>query len=203
MKRFDSDAADRIEAAIEAAEAVSELEIVVRVIGRSDPYPDVRWLWGAALTFAVLVFSILTPWDFEPLWLLLELPLVGLLGWWLGGSDALTGLATTRRRRADHVRRGANDCFVENAMSGTRARTGVLVYASVLERLVLVLPDHGADAAAPQAEWDAITIRGRTGDRDLLERVLSVLDDLKELGAKRLPPTEDNPDELPNRPIMG
>lgn len=196
--------AGRIEGAVAAAEERSTLEIVVRVVPRSAPYRDIHWALATIAGFAVLAFLLFAPREVDPNWVLPEVAVTGLVAAALPRWFPLARWLTRRKRRAANVLLAARACFMEQAISGTRDRTGVLVFASALERLVLVLPDFGAEAAAPQAAWDAVSKLGRSGQGDLAERVLQVLAGLEALGAKYCEADpDDNPDELPNRPLIG
>jgi putative membrane protein len=204
VRRFDEAMTSRIEAAVAAAEERSTLEIVVRVVPRSAPYRDVHWALAAVAGFGVLAFLLFAPRDVDPNWVLPEVAVTGLLAAALPRWFPLERWLTRPKRRAASVLQAARACFMEQAISGTRDRTGVLVFASDLERLVLVLPDFGAQAAAPQAAWDAVSKLGRGGAGGLPQRVLQVLAGVEALGAAYCEADPgDNPDELPNRPLIG
>ena len=99
--------------------------------------------------------------------------------------------------------RAAHAAFHEEAVHGTRGRTGVLVYVSALEDAVVVLPDGGVEAHVPGAELAAIRW-GEGADRAApgsLEAFLAGLEALGAVLAAHVPPLEgDNPDEIPNAP---
>ena len=95
-------------------------------------------------------------------------------------------------------------CFIEQAVDGTRERTGVLIYVSLLEDLVAVLPDRGAAGAAPRAEWDLLAQLGRDHSVDIVERLDAIVAGASKLGDAHLPTDpEADVDELPNRPVVG
>ncbi len=202
MKTFDRAMAQRLEQAVADLERGCELEVVVRVVPASGNYRDIALAAALVGAFAMLGLVLFGPSVVDPLWVLPNAVLAALLSGWVGrsrwGSRSLTS-SSRRRRQAEH---DARSCFVDQAISGTRARTGVLVYASVLEGLVLVVPDLGASGAAPQAEWEAVRKRG-VGVGALAERILAVLEGLAELGRARLPCSDDNPNELSDEPVIG
>ena len=204
MRHFDEQVSQRLEDAITELEKRCHLEVVVRVTPRSDTYRDTALLWGLLGGLITLVIALFAPLDVHPITVAPNVVVVGLIVGWLGSSALGTRLLTTAGRRADRCLQSARACFVAEAISGTRERTGVLVYASALEELVLVLPDLGAEGMAPAAEWTDID---RLADEPghLPDRIMKVLPALGELGARHCPvgEGEDNPDELSNKPIIG
>ncbi len=55
------------------------------------------------------------------------------------------------------MRQRALAAFVEEEVFRTEARTGVLLFLSMLERRVVVLADAGINARVGQSEWDAVS----------------------------------------------
>lgn len=213
---------DRVTAAVAEAERNSSGEIVTIVAPRSDAYHDVGlhyavlsmllvpglvalapqgWLdWGA---------SLLLGWNAEPgrdqamLWLFAALALAFLLVRyalaWLPLRMALTPRRTKRRR----VHRRAIELFRTSCELKTRGRTGVLIYLSLAEHRAEIVADKAiADQVEPEV-WGAAMAAlvdeakaGRPGEgmAKAVEMVGTVL-------APILPPTDDNPNELPDRLI--
>lgn len=205
MKQFDATLVDALEKRVAEVEDDNDIEVVVRVSPYSGHYRDVPWIWGVGVALLVLLFATYSSVQVDPAFLPLELCLIGLLAGWLGRRFIpLTRFATSAERRLDQTHEAAFSCFVEQAVGATRSRTGVLVYVSLLEDLVWVIPDHGAAGAAALAEWDGLSKLGRDRTRDIVERLNAVLDGIEVLGDKALPASRgDNPDELPNRPVIG
>jgi putative membrane protein len=152
---FDEAARGRVVEAVQAAEAGSRGQVVPVVVARSDAYPEARLraaLLGAAVVTAGLLLS--------PLPVTLgELPLAQLAGALLGWG--LTWLAPVERFLVGHhhldreVRARAMRAFLEHGLHQTSEGTGVLVFASLLEREAVVLGDHGIHARVGDAEWQA------------------------------------------------
>jgi putative membrane protein len=152
---FDEAARARVAEAVRAAEAGSRGQVVPVVVARSDAYPEVR-LRGALLGAAVVTAALLL----SPLPVTLgELPLAQLAGALLGWG--LTWLAPVERFLVGHqhldreVRARAMRAFLEHGLHQTSEGTGVLVFASLLERRAVVLGDHGIHARVGDAEWQA------------------------------------------------
>jgi len=204
VRHFDEQVSQRLEDAITELEKRCLLEVVVRVTPRSDTYRDSAMLWGVLGGLATLLALLFVDLEFPTATIVPNVVVVGLIAGWLGRGAIGTRLLTTAGRRQDRCLQAARACFVAESISGTRDRTGVLVYASALEDVVLVLPDLGAEGAAPAVEWTEIDrIAAEAGH--LPDRIMKVLPALGELGARHCPAGEDddNPDELSNKPIIG
>ncbi len=142
--------------AVTAIEQRTDAEIVVVVTPRSGNYRDVSYAAASLLALAALGGILFSPWAFAPEWIPLELPLLWMAcAWWLDQPRILRRL-TTQHRRSRHVDDAARAEFVTEALHGTPHRTGVLVYLSLLEREIRVIPDFGAEGRIPPAELDAV-----------------------------------------------
>ena len=143
---FDEAARARVAEAVRRAEALSRGQLVPVVVEKSDAYPEVRWrgavLAAALATAAVLAAGVpVEPW---------ELPVVQLLAGVVGALaavwDPAERLLAGRRAMDEAVRARAVRAFHEHGLQRTAEGTGVLVFASLLERQAVVLGDHGIHA---------------------------------------------------------
>jgi putative membrane protein len=212
----------RVTEAVARAERDSDGEIVTIVAPRSDAYHDVglhyavlamllvpaaaavvpqAWIdwglallfgWNASLSFRLLMGLILV--KMALLFLIVRFALA-----WMPLRMALTPAATKTRR----VRRRAIELFRAGTEKRTKGRTGILVYLSLLEHRAEIVADeaiHGRVEADVWGEAMAVLVEqvkaGRTGEGMALavERIGAIL-------AECLPPTLDNPNELPDRLI--
>ena len=152
---FDEAARARVAEAVRVAEAGSRGQVVPVVVARSDAYPEARLraaLLGAAAVTAILLLS--------PLPVTLgELPLAQVAGAVLGW--ALSRVAPVERLLVGHhhldhaVKVRALRAFHEHGLHKTTEGTGVLIFASLLEREAVVLGDHGIHAHVGDGEWKA------------------------------------------------
>ena len=168
--------AEKVRAAVAKAEAGLTAEIVPCVYAQSSPYPEALWAGcGAGMGLAVVALLLL---DLShPLWvplsrLILWVPAGGLLGAALGRwcgpvRRALIG----GRRMEDAVARRAKEVFFDRGIARTAGRDGVLIFASLLERRVVVLADDAVRAKVGPAAWDeavaamtALAAEGRVAD---------------------------------------
>jgi len=79
-----------------------------------------------------------------------------------------------------------------------------LIYVSWLERRVEVLADIGIERAVPRPEWNLATakLKQTALAADFPESFLAALDETAALLGEHLPPVGDNPNEIPDRPVM-
>ncbi len=224
MARFTMTAEDHriVGAAVAAAEARTDGEIVTIAARRSDSYHDVAWGWAVVAAFAVIAFAAAWPGWFQSLY-------HGLLGGWrtelplgeflliLLGHVILKFLAVryllaiprlrialtpgaTRTRRV-HAR--AVTLFRAAAEHRTRGRTGILIYLSLDEHRAEIVADEAISSRVNGEIWGeamaALLVEVRegrigTGMARAVERVGAVL-------AEHLPKSDSNPNELPDRLI--
>jgi len=107
--------------------------------------------------------------------------------------------------KRERVRQRAEAQFLAKNLHLTRARTGVLIYASAAERMAELIADEAIHAAAPDGVWDqamaALTDglkRGRPGDG-----FAAAIGQCGDILAKHFPASVDNnPNELPNTVVL-
>lgn len=142
--------------ALLAAEARTTGEIVPVVLERSDAHADADWLSAlVAVILGTLLLATRLPWS-EPRELLcLQLGL-GALGFALARILPGWKRMFVSEGRADEVAaKQAVSEFHRLGLGNTHARTGVLLFVSLLERSVIVLGDAGIHAKVGDEHWDA------------------------------------------------
>jgi len=154
-RSFDEASRARVAEAVRAAEAGSRGQVVPVVVARSDGYAEVR-LRAALLVAALVTAGLLL----SPLHLTLtELPVAqvagGLLGWALGRLAPVERWLVGHQAMDQAVRARAMRAFLEHGLHQTAEGSGVLLFASLLEREAVVLGDHGIHARVGEAEWQA------------------------------------------------
>jgi putative membrane protein len=212
----------RVTEAVAKAERASDGEIVTIVAARSDSYHDVALHYAVLLMLLVPIWFAAVPqswfdwaigtflgWNFEPsrrfvmLYLFVKMAgaflFVRILLAWMKLRMALTPGATKTRR----VRRRAVELFRAGTEKRTKGRTGILLYLSLLERRAEIVADEAIHSKVDADMWGeamaALTDEvkaGRTG-----EGMALAVAKIGEVLAKCLPPTLDNPNELPDRLI--
>ena len=212
----------KVTAAVTAAEAVTDGEIVTVVARQSDAYHDVALHW--AVLAMLLVLAVLAAWPApidaihdrlgagwgegpalrETLTIVLVLLTVTFLVMrvilaWRPLRLALTPRATKERR----VRRRAVQLFRAGAEKRTAAATGVLLYLSLDEHRAELIADAAIHSRVDEGIWGAAMAAlitavkdGRPGDgmADAVAQVGAVL-------AEHFPRSQGDTNELPDRLI--
>ena len=213
---------DKVSAAIAAAEAKSDGEIVAVATPISDAYHDVALHWALVPLFAVLAWAAWRPsalqwwydfliggWNPDPtlgqlLTLLmafaaLKFTIALLILKWMPLRLALTPGATKHRR----VRRRAIAVFKAAAERRTVGRTGILIYLSIAERRAEIVADEAILKVTDGETWvEAMASllehvrEGRAADGicAAIERVGVVL-------AEHFPRSENDRNEIPDKLI--
>jgi putative membrane protein len=213
---------DKVSAAIAAAEARSNGEIVAVATPLSDSYHDVALHWALVPLFAVLAWAAWRPsglewwysfllggWDTEPtlgqlltllmIFAALKFTVALLILKWMPLRLTLTP-ATTKHRR---VRRRAVTVFRAAAERRTVGRTGILIYLSMGERRAEIVADEAILKVTDDDTWgEAMAAlveqvrEGRPGDGIVaaIERVGGVL-------AEHFPRTDGDVNEIPDKLI--
>jgi putative membrane protein len=213
---------EKVSAAIAAAEAKSNGEVVAVATPLSDSYHDVALHWALVPLFAVLAWAAWRPtalawwydlltggWQPEPtigqlltllmIFAALKFTVALLILKWMPLRLALTP-ATTKHRR---VRRRAVTVFRAAAERRTVGRTGILIYLSMGERRAEIVADEAILKVTDDATWgEAMAAliehvrEGRPGDGIVaaIERVGSVL-------AEHFPRSDADVNEIPDKLI--
>lgn len=208
--------------AVARAERSSDGEIVTIVAPRSDAYHDVglhyavlamlfvptigavlpqSWIdralglvfgWNASLSFRLLMLSLIVA-------MAIVFLIVRFAFAWMPLRMALTPASTKTRR----VRRRAVELFRAGTEKRTKGRTGILLYLSLLEHRAEIVADEAIHSQVEPDEWGeamAALVEGVKAGRPGGGMALAV-GKIGEVLARCLPPTLDNPNELPDRLI--
>ncbi len=201
--RIDSSFSEAVERAVRGAERGTAAELIVVVAARSGSYLDIAGAAGAAAAMLVLLVALFAPAVFHPVAVALEIPFAcGLVAWLAHRSPGLLRALAPEARLRKQVERAAAEHFLAEAVHGTRGRTGLLVYLSLLEDRVALVPDLGLEGRVPSAAWAEVRwsatrdpSRPRTQD-DLVRGV-------EQIGAilrQRMPAQGTDLNELPDAP---
>jgi putative membrane protein len=212
----------KVSAAIAAAEAKSDGEILAVATPISDPYHDVALHWAVLILILVLAWAAWRPdwlqWWFERLvggWrpeptlgelltllmvlAVLKFTAVLLILKWMPVRLALTPGPTKHRR----VRRRAVAVFKAAAERRTVGRTGILIYLSMAERRAEIVADEAITKVTTPETWGeamaALLVevkQGRVADGMVaaIERVGAVL-------SEHFPRSAADTNEIPDKLI--
>jgi len=203
MIRTDRNFSEAVERAVREAERGTAAELIVVVARRSGSYLDVAFGVGGAAAMATLLVALFAPAAFPPLAVAIEVPAVFAIAAWLAHRTPglLRAFAPASRLRAQ-VERAAAGHFLSEAVHGTRERTGLLIYLSLLEEAVALVPDLGLEGRLPSAVWSEVrwgegvdAARPRTQE-DVLRGIASIGEILK----VRVPSDGTDVNESPDAP---
>lgn len=196
---------ERIRRAVAEAESRTRGEIVPMIVHASDSYAHLHVAGGIAFAVTAFVLGMVLWPRSHPSWFLM-LELFGyVFGSLLFRIDGLKRLFLTHREMEAKVFDRALHAFYEHELHKTRESTGILILASLLERRVQILADRGIHEKVGDAEWRKAAYlltralkEKRTGDG--FYEAIAVCG---EVLARHFPATGENPNELPDRTILG
>ena len=123
------------------------------------------------------------------------------VGSWLAGVFPILCLAfIPRREMVEEVEKRAHEVFSRERVRGTAGSTGILIYVSLYEHMVRVLPDNAIVDKIEQNQWDAVRdlivdgIKQNRADDGLCQAVLMC----GKLLTKHFPRELDDANELHN-----
>lgn len=107
-------------------------------------------------------------------------------------------------RQERTARQRAADLFGRLGVWDTEENCGILIYVQLVDRRVEILADRGIAAKVPQAEWDAIcrNMEAAFTAGDYRGGALAAIRRAGELLSAHFPAGANNPDELPNQPLV-
>jgi putative membrane protein len=198
----DPEKLERIENAVTQAEKSTSAELVVVITPQSGSYLDRELLFGVAIGLGALAFLVFSPYAFHPALAFVDFLVAFGLGTLVCNRiPVLKGLVAGRRRREKNVEASARIAFMDEGVGATLERTGVLIFASVFERTIRILPDFGVEGKVGTAPWNRILQEaGEPSVSGIAETLVEVIEKAGEALAEAVPPGEENPDEIPNRP---
>jgi len=106
--------------------------------------------------------------------------------------------------RGESARARAEAVFAHLRVWDTEGDSGVLIYLQLVDHRIEIVADRGIARRVAQSEWDAICRRMEAAFRDgrFEAGVVRAVDEITALLAQHFPSGDDNPDELPNRPVV-
>jgi putative membrane protein len=203
MMRIDRSFSEAVERAVHAAESGTAAELIVVVAARSGSYLDIAGAAGAAVAMVVLLVALFAPQAFHPVAVAIETPFAfGLAAWLAHRSPGLLRALAPAARSRRQVERAAAEHFIGEAVHGTRGRTGLLVYLSLLEERVALMPDFGIEGRVPAAAWAEVRWSA-SGDPSRPRTRDDLVRGIEQIGAilrAHLPDGGTDLNELPDAP---
>jgi uncharacterized membrane protein len=86
----------------------------------------------------------------------------------------------------------------------TAHNSGVLIYVQLVDRRIEIVADRGISAKVAQSEWDAICRRMEDAFKaDRFQAgAVTAIGEITALLARHFPPLGENPNELPDGPVV-
>lgn len=114
------------------------------------------------------------------------------------------GLTPLELMRGVTPRQRALDAFASLGVWDTEENTGVLIYIQFADHAVEIVADRGINRFVEQAQWDAICreLEAHFKREDYAAGCESAVKAIGELVETHFPKRDNNPDELPNRPVI-
>ncbi len=201
-KFFSAEEQERIQHAVIAAEKNTSGEIVPMIVSASGRYAEVE-LAGLVLglllgTLAAFVWH--DPWGSVQAYLFW--PVVGaILGFVVFSIPSVKRRLISKERIGDAVHTRSLAAFTGHGLHYTRAHTGILIFASLLEHRVVVLADGGINEKVEAGTWNEIvnTIAESLKTGNGCEGFCKAVDRCGEILAQHFPRSADDRDELPNK----
>jgi putative membrane protein len=192
----------RVAEHVARAERGTAGEIVVVLAERSAGYERQR----VAVSFTATLLTAIAVYTFAPiipeLWVLCGQAPIMLLVWWVSGLPALMRRLVPVGAQRDAVRARAEQSFLEQGVTETRERSGVLLFLSEAERRVELLADRGIHERVGTEDWqalvNAVVESIRTGQAGA--GIASAVDAIGARLAQHFPPSPDDVNELPDEP---
>lgn len=106
--------------------------------------------------------------------------------------------------RGQSARSRAIDLFSQLRVWDTADNSGVLIYLQLVDRRVEIVADRGIDAKVGQAFWNAVCRRMEQAFRagDFEGGALAALGEITAELVRHFPASGDNPNELPDAPVV-
>ena len=212
----------KVSAAIGAAEAKSNGEIVAVATPLSDPYHDVGLHWALVPLFAVLAWAAWRPtalvwwydflfggWSPDPtlsqlftllmVFAALKFTVALLILKWMPLRLMLTPRATKHRR----VRRRAISIFKAAAERRTAGRTGILIYLSMGERRAEIVADEAILKVTDDHSWGEAmaSLVGEVRQGRPADGIVAAIERVGVVLAEHFPRTDSDINEIPDKLI--
>lgn len=201
-KYFSAEEKERIRQAVIAAEQRTSGEIVPMIVGACGRYAELE-LAGlivglVAGTAAALIFGY--SWgiaETELAW-----PLFGAgLGFIFCRISSIKRRLIPQNRIAEAVHIRALAAFTAHGLHYTRAHTGILIFASLFERRVVVLADRGIHEKVRDGTWDEVVQIFTSGlkSKDGCAAFCAAIERCGDILATHFPRQPDDRDELEDK----
>jgi putative membrane protein len=139
--------------------------------------------------------------DYFENWLVYYLPLLAfLVSFGIAHHPVVIRLCSKQAVRQKNVEILARALFQKGGIHHTRAKTGMLIFCSNLEKICYLLPDRGVEMAIPADEWQILRqdFQGIYADKNPYAALITQLNSSTAVFSRYLPAQENDINELPD-----
>ena len=196
---------------VQEMERTTSGEIVPMIVSRSHDYPmaTVTCCVSMALPLSLLLTNVIgariwigpqNMWFFLGVFTILYIMLYPLIT----RSDQLKHFFLNRKQAAKEVEDAALSAFYRQKLHKTRDANGILLYISVMEKMVWILADTNINAKIDQKEWDSIITEITTGIKagQSAKAICQAVQSIGHILHRHFPVQKDDQDELHNLIIL-
>lgn len=192
-----------IEKEIESLEAVTSGEIVPVIVRKSSSYKTVEAVDAFILSYIFMfifyaVHKSITPTNIVVLTIVAMLVIL-----LMSLFNFLKRIFVPKILMKHKVHTAAMVSFYKYGIYNTKGRTGILIYISLMERMVVVVGDEGIHAKVGDAAWNdviSIIIDG-IKKKHLVHGIVQGIESCRTLLKRHFPASADNKNELSNKVI--
>jgi len=192
-----------IENEISSVEGVSSGEIVPVIAHRSSSYKTVEAMNAFILAYLFMFIAYYVHGSITPLGMLLYTVVGMVVIVTLFFFDFFKRILIPKRLMYHKVREAALSSFYRNGVYKTKKRTGILIYISLMERMVVVIGDEGIHAKVGDEAWNdviKIIVHG-IKHKHLKQGVIDGIESCRDLLKTHFPNGSGDTNELSNRVI--
>jgi putative membrane protein len=192
----------RIEQAVIDAEKKTSGEIVPIIVGASARYAEVELAGVVAGLILGTAIELIwhDPWGSVHAYILW--PAAGaVLGYLLGQLPVIKRRLLPRHRIIESIHLRSLVAFAGHGLYNTKDHTGILIFASLLERRVVVLADRGIDEKVSSGTWQEVVQKLTDGLKSgrACDGFCNAIERCGEILSAHFPSASENQDELPNK----
>lgn len=201
MKRFNDDFKSKLYKTIEDIENNSLVEIVSIFRANSGKYRDVSLWVSIVFMFLTSSFFMFSPIEFDVymIWLITFASFI--LAYFITEIlKPFKRLFVSKKRMKRHVDIYGRAIFQKGGIRFTNEKIGVLIYVSVFEKQVKIIPDRGAFTSVPNEMWEQFENNFQTifNKSDIAKAFINELKKTQPVFAEYILLIENDINELPD-----
>ncbi len=192
-----------IEKQIESIEAVTSGEIVPVISRQSSSYRTVEVLNTFILSYIFMFILYSTHKSITPTNMLVLTLIAMVLVMIMFRIGFFKRILVPKRLMKQKVHSAAMVAFYKHGVHNTKDKTGILIYISLMERMVVVIGDEGIHQKVGSEAWSDVIniIVDGIKKRKLVDGMVNGMESCRELLRTHFPASADNRNEIKNKVI--